>query len=439
MTRLLFTLAASGALLLAPAEAQTLRDSIKLMLARDSQRASETAGSEPSAGGTAESADLPAGQLSASLRQFLADGETGATPERVRSEQHRRAMQVCLELASVETRVLGLVGVYLESLRVERRLEDERNLAGLYRKWKSVVAERGSGKAEDLTLLDQRLGEAEDALRSQEFTQQRAYERFQRLVGQSPAGLEPPAVPSIPADRGDVDLSRNWNYLAATEAVRAAEWARSGARGRLTEILGGMAPAAALRESSPAPGAQPVGSQPATERKGAWQLLKATELQQAADLQRRYSLSVLWRERQADLAAVNSLRIQVAIRASEARNCEIDFLAGRRSASELLSLYESLSEFRARLIDGEHSLTNGAFRILGLQGRCLKFVMGDESGSPGLPAEPSGRDRVLRAMAPAPAAADLASNAGWAALAGVPAWIDVFSDQVSSGKPSPVE
>lgn len=323
---------------------------------------------KPGQDGTAAGAteDLLSRQLSRSLQQWWLEG-SGAfhcSPE----EKHRRAMQEFLSMALLESRVVDLAALYLDLLRADRRIAEAKKNIALA---EQIRAGSKQLDAQEMAQLDQWLADAQGDLTAQREAKREMQNRFQRLTGQAPALLSAPAVPAVPADRGELDLSQNWNFLAATEAVLAVGSGRAAtARERLPALF---------LETCRDAGNSVEGSEDTIGRTVAWQTIKAHELCRAADLQRQYAISLLWREHQADAAAASSLRTQTGLLASVVAKNEQEYLAGRLPLKELLSLHERLAEFRARLIDTEASLSIHSFRILGVQGRCAEFVMGTKS------------------------------------------------------------
>lgn len=335
-------------------------------------------------GGAGATEDLLSRQLSRSLQQWWHEGASAyhCSPE----EKHRQAMQEFLDMSVLETRVVDLAAVYLDLLRADRRIvEAKKNLAQGEQIRASLAPKPGSAEAaSEAARVDQWLADAQGDLAAQREAKRKMQNRFQRLTGRVPEVLSAPAVPSVPADRSKLDLSQNWNYLAATEAVLAVGSGREAtARERLPalflETCKGPETSGAGEPSEDDPGAP--------GRRAAWQAIKAQELRRAADLQRQYAISLLWREHQADAAAISSLRTQTGLLASAVAKGEREFQERRRSLDDLLSLYERLSESRARLIDTEAGALARTFRMLGVQGRCAEYVMGAQFLEELLPGE----------------------------------------------------
>lgn len=352
-------------------QAQSLREAVSLMLARDGERGVGQAGL--TAGGDLKGGEDPVNrELNQSLRSFL---DVPESRDAMRVAQHRQAMQEYLENAVLEDRVVELAETYVGLVSVDRRKKEWQVSLASY---EALGGQAGAGEMGEAlrARVEARKKEREEL----EAEQGRAEERFKKLVGKDVGGLILPPVPVIPVERGEVDLSGNWNYLASLEAVHAAEPGEgAGSRERMPEILrvagaGGLGTPEGVGGSPDSAGAELLALR---ERKAAWQAVKAQELHRAADLQRRYVLSRLWRERQADLVSLASLRTQTAILAGAVNGAVKEYSSGRRMLLEVIGLHEKLDQARVRLIETESSLLVGAFRILGVQGRCVEFVMGE--------------------------------------------------------------
>lgn len=411
----LFAILVLSVLVVPVSPAQSLREAVDLMLSREPGRPSVHADVEAALrelrvpGGDLESGleagrssgagkadgegiEVDAGedmsrQLSASLRQFLCAGESGLNEARV--ARHRQAMQDYLEKGAVEVQTVELVRVYFDLLRMDRRIQEAKRRAGEIERLRREEGREGDGGGEKIESMPGAGGAGEnDLLAPERLAQKEAEESFQRLVGKAPGGLIPPSLPAIPADRSGVDLSGNWNYLAAVEAVLAAEDGRPLAkRERLPGIFLDTSRTREVEDVALSGWDRQPGSLVTiplefaraedgalTLRKEAWHVVKAMELQRAADVQRQYALSLLWRERQADLAAVHSLRVQTGILASVASDHEKQTGTGRGSLGDLTELQERLYQSRMRLIDSETRVLVSAFRILGVQGLCVEFI-----------------------------------------------------------------
>lgn len=417
--------------------------------------------------------DVISRQLSVSMQEFLQGGGAGVSP--TSGVRHRQVMQDCLRSAALEAQVVELVEVYFELLRLGRRLEE----AGKSAEWCESIRTRWQqgglsiGGAEIGESLNRTALESGESLLSQQKAWKRAQDRFQRMVGKLPEELKQPAIPSIPSEQASVDLSHNWNYLAAAEAVLSAEACHEqSSRGRLPGIFVAAGnPQSGGSGSGDRPEVTPGSPVPGLEaRKVAFQRIKALELQSAADLQREYALSVLWRKRQASLKEASALRTQVAMLAGIAARSEPALQPGSRSLDEILREHQRLCEARQRLIDAESEVQVNAFRILGVQGRCADFIRkgegyldklaAGEAGSGSRPqvrgagmagsnsshgaqaesrrnfelvVEDECRRGVLRALMETPRQPGSLREASHS-LAGVPAWIEVVSDRIPSNE-----
>ncbi len=330
-------------------------------------------------------------QIGISLRQLVFDA--GAGVYQARSARHVHGMQLYLERSMVERRVVDLAEVYLEVLRTDLQIaEAKRNIAVHDRIRRQVEDRVGvGGTRADVSLVDDRRLSARDYLVAQELAQQRAHDRFQRLVGRAPGNMVMPRVPMVPADRGEVDLSQNWDYLSAQRALLAAEDKYAGVRrDRLPKVYldTGVSRGEDVQGVDGADDeARAIltmqwdlfrgGIQSATEQREGWQVIRAHELLRAADLERNYQLTLLWRERAGDQAAVASLREQTELLSRVAGDYEEQFKVGKQDLLDILDVWNRYYDARKRLIDAEFNLNTGAFRVLGVQGQLVEQVMGE--------------------------------------------------------------
>ena len=79
------------------------------------------------------------------------------------------------------------------------------------------------GSRADVGLVQGRLQLAANTLSTQRLSLQRAEARFERLTGAKPRQLYYPSIPTLPSTWQGVDLSQNYNYLAAKEGLESSE------------------------------------------------------------------------------------------------------------------------------------------------------------------------------------------------------------------------
>jgi adhesin transport system outer membrane protein len=326
-----------------------------------------------------------------SLTQLLFDGGSAALSSS--SAAHAHDMQTYLERGMIEARVVDLAEVYQEILRTGVQIEEARRNIEVHERIRAKVHDRAGvgGTKADTTLVDSRLVAARDALIAQELAQRRAVDRFLRLTGTPPDNLVTPRLPAIPSSLADVNLDRNWSFLSAEAALLATEdKLKAAERANFPKLFLD----AGVREGRDVLGVEGTddemralitmqwdlvtgGSRAATTRREGWQAIRAHELLRAADLERNYRLTLLWREREGDLRAVASLGQQADFLAVVAEDYEDQFLVGKHDLLDILDVRNRHYEVRSRFVDAEFNLKTGAYRILGVQGRLVEFLLGE--------------------------------------------------------------
>jgi len=331
--------------------------------------------------------------IGVSLTQLLFDGGSAALS--ASAAAHAHDMQTYLERAMIEARVVDLAEVYQEVLRTGLQIGEARRNVEVHERIRERVHQRAGvgGTKADTSLVDSRLVAARDGLIAQELAQQRALDRFLRLTGMTPGGLTSPPSPAPPASLGAIDLSRNWNFLSAEAALAATE-------DKLKSVERSYFPKvfldAGMRQGRDVLGVQGTddemralitmqwdlvtgGSRGATTRREGWQTIRAHELVRAADLERYYRVTLLWREREGDLRAVASLGQQADFLNVVAEDYEEQFLVGKHDLLDILDVRNRHYDARSRLVDAEYNLKTGTYRILGVQGRLVEFLLGEAS------------------------------------------------------------
>jgi len=327
-----------------------------------------------------------------SLRQLLYDG--GTALYETRSAKHALAVQNYMEKAMIEARVVDLAEVYLEVLRTGLRLTEAQKNIATHQRIREQVNQRASagGTRTDTSLVDSRLLQAKDALVTEELARRVALDRFERLIGRPLATIDFPRIPKMPPTREEIDLSRNWSYLSAQSALKATEDKKEAVDRSSTPKL---FLDAGLNQGRDLGGIEGVddearalitlqwdllngGARDAAQKREGWQVIRAHELVRAADLERQYRLTLLWRERESDLAYLTSLRAQVDFLEQVANDFESQFGVGKRDLLDILDSWNRHYAGKNRLIDSDFNLKTGAYRILGVQGRLVEFLLGPE-------------------------------------------------------------
>jgi adhesin transport system outer membrane protein len=418
--RILFLLwAFAGAL--APAQGQTLEEAIHLMLSYEPELLAAHADTHSAAadinvvrgdllpqvslngsGGSVErqrtidglsrgdGETLFARTIGISLRQLVFDG--GNALYATRSAEHALAVQSYMERSMIEARVVDLSEVYFEVLRTAERIREAEANVATHERIRQQVSQRSGvgGTRTDTNLADSRLLEAKNTFVTEQIARQTAIDRFERLTGHKVDSLVLPRVPVVPPEMTAVDLSGNWNYLSAQSALRAVEDKRKAAdRSGLPKVfldaglsrgedLGGIegvddeARALLMVQWNLMNG----GSRDALQKREGWQVVRAHELVRAADLERRYRLIMLWREREADRDTAASLQTQVDFLKQVANDYESQFAVGKRDLLDILDAWNRHYMTKVRLIDSSYNLVTGACRIQGVQGKLVEFYLG---------------------------------------------------------------
>lgn len=332
-------------------------------------------------------------QIGLSIRQLLYDG--GTAKNQARSSRNAFLAQQYLEKSMIEERVVDLAEVYLEVMRTERQIElAELNVRNheLMRDMLQERARAGGGRS-DLALVQGRLGLATNTLATSKLALSLARDRFERLTGVSPQHLVYPTVPPIPATREAVDLSNNFSYLAAAEALEAAEHRAKAADGldrpriyldggaSYGEDIGGVR--GADNEVSGLVVASwdlfSGGYNRASKEREHFQVGKYEELLATADLERSYNLGVLWQEREGSQASVNALEVYATELDTVTADYQEQFKVGRQELLNILDVQSENYTAQSRLLDAQFDLDTSSFRILGVQGLATSSILaGDD-------------------------------------------------------------
>ncbi|MCP5541280.1 MAG: TolC family protein [Akkermansiaceae bacterium] len=333
-------------------------------------------------------------QVGASLRQLLWD--FGQTAARTKSARHNAALQDFLERSMNESRAVDLTEVYLEILRVreqinlaKRNLENHNEIAKMLR----TRFENG-GDAADLALVEGREELARTTLETQLLSLSLAEGRYARLTGELPGSLHKPTTPSLPSTRESLDLSSNWNVLAAKEGVAMAEENRKADhRENLPKLYADLGYTAG-EDVLGIPGRDNEaralvtlswnifnsGINQARAKRGDALEYKAVELARAAELERDYQLSVLWGEMRGASATVDALSGYSDRLSKVGKDYDEQFRIGKRDLLNILDVKNEHYTATSRLLDARYNELGSRFRILGLQGRLVSSLLGGEGG-----------------------------------------------------------
>ena len=324
-----------------------------------------------------------------SIRQLLYDG--GASANQARSSRNAFLAQQHLEKGMIEERVVDLAEVYLEVIRTRRQIELAELNVQNHETMRDMLEERvrAGGSRSDLALVQGRLGLATNTLATARLSYRLAKGRFERLVGIAPSDLTYPDVPRIPSSPDSIDLSGNHEYLAAVEALEAAEYranaAKASNRPRIYfdsgasfgEDVGGI-PGEDSEVSALVVASWDLfagGYNRAVEEREHFQVGKYEELLETAELQRQYQLDVLWQEREGSLASIDALERYASELEGVTADYEEQFKVGQQELLNILDVQSENYTAQSRLLDARFDYDTSAFRILGVQGRATHSIL----------------------------------------------------------------
>ncbi len=331
-------------------------------------------------------------RVGVSLRQLLYDG--GLAVNEARSSRNAFLAQQYLEKSMIETRVVDLSEVYLEVIRTRKQITlAEENVAN-HERMRDMLQERvkAGGSRADLALIQGRLGLATNTLATAKLAARLAEGRFERLTGQLPISLSYPAIPQLPGTMGAVDLSNNHDFLAASEALEAAEHRARAAKGYNQPKIYFDAGATSGRDLNGVPGDDNElsavvvaswdlfagGYNNGVKDREHFQVGKYEELKRTADLQRQYNLSVLWQEREGSAASIDALAEYARELDGVAADYQEQFEVGRQELLNILDVQSEKYTAQSRLLDAKFEFDTSAFRVLGVQGNATERVLGPD-------------------------------------------------------------
>lgn len=328
-----------------------------------------------------------------SLRQLLYDG--GTTLNQARSSRNAFLAQQHLEKSMIESRVVDLAEVYLEVIRTRRQIELAELNVQNHETMRDMLQERvrAGGSRADLALVQGRLGLATNTLATAKLSYRLAKGRFERLTGVLPQDLSYPAIPHIPSSIDEIDLGGNHDYLAATEALEAAEFRARSADGlnHPRVYLDGNAAVGedvnGIRGADNEVSALVVASwdlyaggyNQALKEREHFQVGKYEELKKTADLERYYKLDVLWQEREGSRASVEALEQYASELDGVTADYEEQFKVGRQELLNILDVQSENYTAQSRLLDARFDLDTSSYRILGVQGLATKSILGGDA------------------------------------------------------------
>ncbi len=341
---------------------------------------------------TSTGEDLFSRQIGVSLRQLLFDG--GLARQQTLSAKKGYHVQELVELSMVEGRIVDLCEVYLEVLRARKQVDEAQRQVSAQQELRDMIKEQvgKGGNRADLALVDGRLSLAVNSVESQQLAYENALIRFVRLTGEPASNLTYPQVPEMPATQGELELESNWDFLASSVAVEAAEHKLKSVRGNRGPKIYLDAGASKGRDVLGVSGdddemrAMVVmswdlyrgGANKALQQREHWQLRKAEELMQAAREQADYIASLLWKEREGSKASVKSLGAYVDRLEGVLADYREQFKVGKQDLLSILDILNELYTARTKLIDSRFNVDTTAYRIVGAQGKLTHMLVGEE-------------------------------------------------------------
>lgn len=322
-------------------------------------------------------------QIGLSIQQLLYDG--GLARQQTLSAKKGYEAQELVERSMLEARVVDLAEVYLEVLRSQEQVKEAQAQVNRHQDMRDMLKARAAaenGNRADLALVDGRLSLAVNAMESQQLAYENALIRFVRLTGQPASGIRYPTLPGLPAQKSDLDLSKNWDFLASTAVLEAAEHkaeSTKGTRGpKIYLDAGGSVGEDVLGIEGQDNEARAMitmswdlykgGANEALRQREHWQMRKAQELVRAARQESDYRASLLWKERQGSQASVKSLGTYVQRLEGVLADYEEQFKVGRQDLLNILDVQGELYSARTKLLDARYNVDTAAYRILGVSG-----------------------------------------------------------------------
>lgn len=330
-------------------------------------------------------------EIGISLSQLLYDG--GFAKNHLKSAQNAHIARQISEKALIEQRVVDLTEVYLEVLRTRKQIHlAERNVRN-HSSMRDMLRERAKadGIRAHVGLVQGRLQLALNTLSSHRVAMKLAEARFERLVGVTPGTLSAPKIPGMAGSINAVDLSGNFEYLAATEALEAAEHRYQAANSRKSPKVyfeSGLSHGVdtnGIRGEDSEVSALVVGSwdifnggrNKGYECREHYQVGKFEELVRAADLQRRYNLKIHWQERLGAQNSIDALGSYAEELDQVTSDYEEQFRLGHQQLLSILDIQQEYYSANSSLVDARFEKDQSTYRIMGVQGKLTCHVLGN--------------------------------------------------------------
>lgn len=331
-------------------------------------------------------------QIGVSVRQLLYDGGLAKHAEKSAKKGHQA--QEYLELGMLEARVVDLCEVYLEVIRAQAQVKEAQGQVNEHKDIREMIKAKSeaNGNRADLALVDGRLNLAVNAYEGQKLAYENALIRFVRLTGQPVKSLAYPPVPKLPAQRNALELSGNWDLMASTTVLEAAQHKYESVTGTRAPKIYFDAGASVGEDVLGIEGEDNEtralitmswdlyngGANKALRQREHWQVRKSEELVRAAMEEAEYNASLLWKERQGSVASIKTLGAYVERLEGVLADYQEQFKVGRQELLNILDIHGELYSARTQLRDAKFNADTTAFRILGLQGALTSQLISHE-------------------------------------------------------------
>lgn len=363
-------------------------------------------------------------QIGISVRQLLYDG--GLARHQALSAKEGYRAQELVERSMLESRVVDLCEVYFEVIRAQEQVRLAQEQVNRHKDMRDMIKAKAAadGNRADLALVDGRLSLAVNAMESQQLAYENALIRFVRLTGQPASGLKRPTTPKVPGSKQQLDLTKNWDYLASHAVLEAANHKYESVTGTKRPKIYIDAGASMGEDVLGIEGEDDEvhamitmswdlyngGSNRALRQREHWQVRKAEVLVRAAYEESEYQAALLWKEREGSIASVKSLGAYVQRLEGVLADYEEQFKVGRQQLLNILDVQGELYTARTKLLDAKFNVETTAYRILGVQGSLTSMLISEQFVQEYLDRNPD-KDEAPSDLRPVNALPAQASNA----------------------------
>ena len=206
------------------------------------------------------------------------------------------------------------------------------------------------------------------------------------------SGITAPTTPKLPAAQDQLDLTRNWDYLASIALLDAVkhDFKRAkadrgpkfyldtgasvgedvlGIEGEDNEVRALLTMSWDLYAG---------GSKKAMQEREHWQMRKAEKIVVAAQEESDYRSSLLWKERESSRTSVKLLGLYTQRLKSVILDYKEQFKVGRQTLLNILDIEEEHYRAKNRLIDARYNVETTVYRIMGVEGILTGYLVSDK-------------------------------------------------------------